>query len=342
MLPAFTFGVEFEVIFPAPHSNAARELSAQTGIAVNVGDRLAPTHAGVTAWKIVHDGSVRGTGFGGELVSPILQGADGLAQVETMCRALTAIGASVNQSCGFHVHVGARGGDLAFFKNLVKLYAKFEPVIDGLMPASRRGGTNVYCRSLASANLPAVDSAASFAQLVEAQTGIRATGRGPAYHQRFFKLNLTAFQKHSTVEFRQHAGTIDAEKATNWIKCCLRMVAAAKAGKTGMQRAPRPTSFDHLRDSKTRRTAEMICRPEGATRSEIIAGTDWAALSVNRQARLAGIQVTVVRSRGVDRFYAVADAGQDTPIDLPAFVALIEAADAEAEFLNRRQAELRR
>ena len=34
---------------------------------------------------------------------------------------------------------------------------------------------------------------------------------------RYHKLNLMAFWRHGTVEFRQHSGTIDAEKICAWI-----------------------------------------------------------------------------------------------------------------------------
>ena len=335
-LSAHTFGAEFEAIFPPScfsKIEIARRVAQVSGLQVEAGSRTAPTSISATAWKVVDDGSVHGAGIAAELVSPILRGDEGLEQVRKICEAMQTIGATVNQSCGFHVHVGVgRGAELSFFKNLVKLYAKFEPAIDSVMAPSRRGSINTYCRSLAQANIPAVDAAASLPALIEAQTRLP---RG-TYQERFFKLNLKAFTKHFTVEFRQHSGTTDAIKATNWIKTCIRMVIAAKNGKSGTPRGPLPTTFDHLTDPKAKRTAELICRPQGATRAEIIDGTDWRALSVNRQARLAGISINVVRERGTDRYYAVTEAGSDMPADLGTLVQLIESSSDESAFLTER------
>ena len=41
---------------------------------------------------------------------------------------------------------------------------------------------------------------------------------------------MAAFWRHQTVKFRQHQGTVNADKATCWVKLCLRMVAGAVAG----------------------------------------------------------------------------------------------------------------
>jgi hypothetical protein len=338
MTTRYTFGVEFEVVLPnhtASHVDAARRLSTITGLPVTIASRTGRVDASSQAWRIVHDGSIRG-GIGAELVSPVLRGDDGLAQVKKIADALQVIGATANSTCGFHVHVGGlRAADLSFFRNLVKLYAKFEPVIDTLMPVSRRGNANTYCRSVdaqAVANR-GIDAATSFESLVFAATGLPATD----YSARFFKLNLVAFRKHRTVEFRQHAGTVDSAKAIAWIKTCLRMVEAAANGKTGEGAAPAPESFATL-PTKARKVAEYVTRPEGATRREILEGTDWAALSVNRQARVAGIQVREVRVRGESRFYAEATVA--SPVDLDSFVSLIGATPEESAFLAQRRAQI--
>ena len=301
-----TFGVEFETVLPAHlagHAGAARRISELTGLSIIVGSRTAPTGRDSRDWRIVPDGSVRGAGTAAELVSPILQGEDGLAEVKKIADALVTIGATVNQSCGFHVHVGnLRGADIGFFRNLVKLYSKFEPVIDSLMPPSRRAGANVYCKSLTGVNLAAIDRARNLDSLIQAATGLARSN----YGARFFKLNLAAFLKHSTVEFRQHAGTIDSKKAVAWIKTCLRMVVAARDGKTGAAHASAPVNLELL-PTKARKVAEYVTRQDGASRREILDGTDWSALSVNRQARLAGLQIQERRVAGEVRYYAVAE-----------------------------------
>lgn len=76
-------------------------------------------------WKIVSDGSLTGTNTF-ELVSPILEGELGLAQLEKVCQALEQVNAKVNKSCRLHIHFDAAGFNLATFKRIYKGYARLE------------------------------------------------------------------------------------------------------------------------------------------------------------------------------------------------------------------------
>ena len=96
-----TYGVEVETIAP---DTAVR----------NDGLRIGPYKRGIqvpylpAGWTAEQDGSIN-NGNGGhkcEIVSPILRGAEGLAQVAQVLRTLEAKGHRVNPSCGVHVHVG--------------------------------------------------------------------------------------------------------------------------------------------------------------------------------------------------------------------------------------------
>lgn len=124
----------------------------------------------------------------GEYVSPILNGEEGLKALKGFCKALNTVDAKVDVKCGLHVHV-----DRAYFKDknhinrFVKLYTQIEFSIDKMMPESRRGNNNRFCYSM-----QRFDSSS-----------------------RYHKVNLT---KNPTVELRQHGGTTDYEKISNWIK----------------------------------------------------------------------------------------------------------------------------
>jgi hypothetical protein len=101
---------------------------------------------------------------------------------------------------------------------IVERYAAHEARIDSFMPASRRGSSNQYCRSLAEVTRrPEFNRASTISQLVGAQPG------------RYFKVNLQAYQVHGTVEFRQHSGTLDAPKAVNWVRFLAEFIAETKA-----------------------------------------------------------------------------------------------------------------
>lgn len=343
----FTFGAEFEVILPPryTHASAGIELSRIAGLTVRPSRRGEAVSRTSQDFRIVNDGSVRGAGVAAEFVSPILKGQEGLDKITRFAQALAQIGATVNQSCGYHVHVGGFRPELPFFKNLVKIYAKFELAIDTVMPASRRGPGPTYCKTVRRVNAAQLEAATSVNAIIRAVTGLADHD----YGRRFYKLNLASFEKHSTVEFRQHAGTVDAAKATAWIKTCLRMVAAAQAGKSG-DTAVASLDISSIDLSalapKTRAVLEAITRPSGATRREILdAHPEFGTVSVHRHARLAGINYTTTEQRRpgratVERFFAVAGtAPAEIPATLPGLFAVIEApADETAFFEARAQA----
>ena len=156
-------------------------------------------------WKVVTDASLSGTDTF-ELVSPILQGEEGLEQVRIVSEVLIRLGAKINRSCGLHVHFDAANMDLTNWKRLISNYAGLESTIDSMMPQSRRGDTNTYCRSMKIANLRSkIESARTLDQLRN------------IFPNRYSKINTQAFSRHRTIEFRQHSGTFESEKIINWI-----------------------------------------------------------------------------------------------------------------------------
>lgn len=215
-------------------------------------------------WKVVTDGSLSagvGGGSGVEVVSPPLTEA-GFDQIEKVCRALASIGARVNRSCGLHVHIGARTLSVPTLKKLASLYIENEPVIDRLLPPSRRGNANNYCKSITGANVAALASASDLRGITN------AIGGG-----RYVKLNFEAFWRHGTVEFRQHSGTIDAVKIIEWIKFCSKMVAAAAREASTPIPVPAGTTLapsPYWRKGRQRRALfTLLSRPEGVTSEEL-------------------------------------------------------------------------
>lgn len=226
ILPNLTFGVELEFVLPAnySHSGMAEELTRRADIFCR-----SEGYGHVTGphWKIVTDGSLGNYAKGAELVSPVLRGEDGLRQVYRACEVLKRAGCRPSKKCGLHVHVGAGDWSVRTFRNLALLYASAEGAIDSFMAPSRRGpnGGNGFCKSLR-INARLMNTAASVDQVALAMG--QSPGRGNARGgSRYSKLNMQSFWQHGTVEFRHHQGTVEADKATNWIKLCLRMAHAA-------------------------------------------------------------------------------------------------------------------
>jgi hypothetical protein len=231
-LEAFTFGVEIECYLRnnSTHEEMARILR-EAG--VNATTEMYNHHRR-DHWKLVTDGSLNDYRTGCELVSPVLRGAAGIAEMRKVCQVVEQAGARIRRSCGFHVHVGMSDQPVTSWRNLLRLYGHFEGAVDSFTSRSRRGTGNSYCKSTRyalRANEVAVNSAATLRDLARAYSPDH-TYSSPQGIDRFFKVNMASFWRHGTVEFRQHQGTVDADKAEHWVKFCLRMVAAAQAGVT--------------------------------------------------------------------------------------------------------------
>ena len=153
-------------------------------------------------FKIVSDSSLEGVNTN-EVVSPILQGDDGLNSLKRLCEALNEIGAKVNKSCGLHVHVGAANMSDEHYCRIVRNYQKLESIIDSFMPLSRRGNNSRWCHSLQGFDFSRCASKRDVYDMM---------------NSRYYKINGHAYFRHQTIEFRQHSGTTDYTKISMWIQ----------------------------------------------------------------------------------------------------------------------------
>lgn len=153
-----------------------------------------------------------------EVVAPPLRGRKGLALLRRVVTALENAGVEVNKTCGTHVHHDARDFDLDTFKRLTANYARLQNAVDRVLAPSRRSTVgNQYCKPW---------TAAEIAQMNRANDVRSLTYVGDRYHV----LNLNAYASYGTVEFRQHQGTVNADKIVNWVLFTQGMVRAAKKG----------------------------------------------------------------------------------------------------------------
>lgn len=215
------FGIEIEA-YNCTREKLASELRA-AGIDVAVEGY---NHTTRNHWKLVTDASLTGNNTF-ELVSPVLEGEAGLKELEKVCWVLEFCDVKVNDSCGLHIHMDAADFDLQTWKNLALSYKHLERVIDSFMPQSRR--QNYYCKGLSSISAVDIQAAQSIADL-QAAFG----------NNRYRKVNLEAYARHRTVEFRQHSGTTNFTKMENWIRFLNGLITFAKAGIAGT------TSLDNI------------------------------------------------------------------------------------------------
>jgi hypothetical protein len=217
-----TFGVEIEFIVNGARSeSAAQEVALvalrNAGIPVQLEGY---NHSTREHWKIVHDGSVGGStgAVGGELVSPILKGEEGLETLRKVVRALAAAGVTVDRTCGLHVHVGARDLKPTEIMSVVQRYAKHESTMDAHMPESRRRNNCCHVRSLGghltnNDRISKVQSVSSVEDLVRFFS-----------YERYLKVNVQSYARQGTIEFRQHSGSVNASKIVNWVLFCTNFV----------------------------------------------------------------------------------------------------------------------
>ena len=278
-----SFGIELEI------ANITREtaLTALRAYGISVQNE-SYNHTNRPHWKLVHDASVRG-GF--EVVSPVLHGEQGLEEARAVADVLSDAGARVNRSCGFHVHFDASDLSVDDVKTIMRRYADHETEIDALMPPSRRGAGNSYCNTLT--RLP-------FDRLMRASS-IQDMAR--IMGSRYYKVNLQAFQRHGTIEFRQHSGTANSAKIANWVRFLAEFIDACKTANQSPA-APAPVVGHPSLRGVQARLADMFTSQGVVTLSAMCDAFGWqphtARAAVTRLRRM-GMRIDPVRGQSAYR-----------------------------------------
>tara|TARA_R100001460_G_scaffold8441_4_gene20873 strand:+ start:1019 stop:2053 length:1035 start_codon:yes stop_codon:yes gene_type:complete len=161
------------------------------------------THRVTDYWKIVTDGSLPNYTTCGEIVSPILKGVEGVAELKKVCDALETIeGITVTRRCGLHIHLGVDDLTVRQIQTVYERYADYEAQIDLVMPRSRRGNAN-WCDSV-------VPNKNRIKRQPTKNRLAHAAGK-------YYKVNLNKLTTYGTIEFRHHSGTLNFTKIVNWL-----------------------------------------------------------------------------------------------------------------------------
>lgn len=195
-----TYGIELEVTIPnafAPVTGGYHAGRQVIGLPIG--------------WNAQRDGSIQAKlgHTGVEIVSPILKGADGLAQIKLVCEWLNTVGATVNESTGFHVHVGFDRTNQKALKRLIGMVSNHEKAIYASTGTKSREN-NRYCKSVRQSRESA---------------RIHTDGL-PGYADRYHVLNVAnlASNARPTVEFRAFAGTTNCSKVLGYVRMCVGLV----------------------------------------------------------------------------------------------------------------------
>jgi hypothetical protein len=221
-----TFGIEIECTIP--YVVLQRE-----GIRIG-GHNSGPQIPGLPdGWIAMDDCSIRAGSSRSalEVVSPILQGADGLRQVVEVCEKLKEWDVRINRTTGLHIHVGTHnlGEDRltrnpAMLKKVAALVMRNETALFASTGTKcREHGT--YSRSGRAWLADNID------RLDFENAGVNRVGLGG----RYVTMNLTALNRHGTIEFRVFQSTTNVAKLTTYIMMVLGLVCKAYS----MKRRPK-------------------------------------------------------------------------------------------------------
>lgn len=185
-------GVEIECVVPNGHLSEAHQLLGM-----------------VRGADVASDGSIRPPEGWCGLEVRILgrQGEEIARRVRYVCASLRKVGASVNKSCGLHVHLDCRPETGRSAEGVWGRLRGAQVLLMNMQPRSRR--ENQYCRPARSKRW----------ETASRRSGVRAN--------RYKAINPQAYRAHRTIEVRCHTGTIRAFKVNAWIEL---LVAIVKVG----------------------------------------------------------------------------------------------------------------
>lgn len=211
----YSFGIEIECV--GINESMANTVLNNGGVACVANGY---THAVMPTWKVVHDGSLSSRNGSCEVVSPVLRGQDGLNAVRTVMKLLREAGATVNASCGMHIHIGmdtvSREGQAA----VIRSHAYWNAAFDAYIPSRRCDNSYATKRRYRIAE-----------QLADNWTNPDADRSYISRNEgRYYTLNVNSFHKYGTFEFRMHHGSLNGLNATAWVALHHGFVAAAAAG----------------------------------------------------------------------------------------------------------------
>lgn len=206
------------------------------GFRVNPYSFLGEFQKGYDKWSVVPDGSIKSTS---EMDDPRWAGmsftgvevrtpayplcSKAIKEIQQVLHILDrCFDVFVNSSCGLHVHVGMgrAGFPVNTVKNLCSLVTGFERQFNSLHPLDRI--YNLYTKppgrvlpfSSPSEKLKTIDVLGSISDFVQL---FNMTEELPDSSTAYNLANLQYGDKH-TIEFRQHAGTLDPIAVTKWIE----------------------------------------------------------------------------------------------------------------------------
>lgn len=197
-------------------------------------------------WKVMADASLVNVPreLQAEVVSPVLQ-YDDLDQLQEVVRAVRRAGATVDTTCGIHVHVDAAPFDGRRLANLAKQVYKQEPLILHALGVSAARQAR-YTRPVEDELIRRIEASrpTTTDELNRLWYGYHNTNPTHYDSTRYHGVNLHNVWFRGTVEFRYFESTLHAGKIKAYIQFCLAIAAKALAARaaSSKKREFSPTS----------------------------------------------------------------------------------------------------
>lgn len=190
-------------------------------------------------WVSENDGSLNGNAAigpnsrGHEIISPVMRGVEGLVQARKVMTALTRAGVHINRSTSVHITCGVRNTSARFRRmgkgRQAQAIGRIIDFVDYFVDA---GMNSLVSQS----RRPDSPNCSGYAQNIrwygtcQQSFGTRSQHEAKVLLNQGIGrniLNIQNFSSNGTVEFRQHNGTTNGKKITNWALLCGRIVSWA-------------------------------------------------------------------------------------------------------------------
>ena len=163
---------------------------------------------GKTEWGCVYECSTPGR----ELISPILQGDEGFAEIREMCSYASDHDWRTDSSCGLHVHIDARDLSSEQALQIAYAYRRSYPLWKKFVGRQRAG--NSMCGS-PQYNARDIRDIEHIEDFVESR-------------DRFEFVNWRSYLRHGSIEIRAYRGSLQPREICNWVSLHARFVDAVK------------------------------------------------------------------------------------------------------------------
>lgn len=264
---------------------------------------------------------------GSEVVSPILNGPNGLEQITHVCKLILDISKKYNKppvdaECGLHLHFDAADMSAKQISNLFILLHKAEPIIYSMYPYRSRE----YCAPI-ELNMRLASRFRDWIDVRDAwyrgsnnvkdrshqydTNFINSTRPGDHYDgTRYHGFNIHCYWRQGSVEFRYASGTIDPLHIRAYYEMCLSMVNSAISGiDFSLDEQAKTLQFDKLlnfygQNFRFRKHIRTLCKECNFSRNTIKLIMEM--ISLNNPMLLEkqpGPDVMVINSSNFNRFF---------------------------------------